>query len=160
MDIRKLVVGHQANYFNKIIKLSKRQSELRRNKNKNLFQKIEYVFLTRRRNKLAPKRNVWLQGKIGDNPKIFHANVIVNQYAEIGDNVVFHGNNCIGNNGKDLRACPKIGNNVDIGYGAIIIGDIYIADNTIIGSGAVVVRSCEEEGCTLVGVPAKKIQKQ
>ncbi len=155
MSIKKFVAADQSIYFDKIIKVSKKQRALRDLKKKNILQKIEYVLLTRKRNKLAPKRNVWLQGKIGKNPKIFHANVIVNQYAEVGDNVVFHGNNCIGNDGKNVYACPKIGNNVEIGYGATVIGDIVIADNTVIGAGAVVTHSCEESGCILVGVPAR-----
>lgn len=159
MSVKKIVVADQSLYFEKIIKISKRQRMLRDVKNKSILQKIEYAFLTRKRNRLAPKRNIWLQGKIGKNPKIFHANVIVNQYAEVGDNVVFHGNNCIGNDGKNLYACPKIGNNVEIGYGATIIGNIVIADDTVIGAGAVVTHSCEENGCTLAGVPARVTRK-
>lgn len=50
---------------------------------------------------------------------------------------------------------PVIGNNVEIGVGAKIIGDIYIADNIKIGAGAVVTKSFYEEGITLVGIPAK-----
>lgn len=36
--------------------------------------------------------------------------------------------------------CPIIGNNVRIGVGAIIIGDVCIGDNVNIGAGAVVVK--------------------
>ena len=48
-----------------------------------------------------------------------------------------------------------LGNNVDIGYGAIVVGDVYIADDVRIGAGAVVTKSCYEKGVTLVGVPAR-----
>ena len=74
----------------------------------------------------------------------------------IGQGCCLHGNNCIGNDGKSGGA-PVIGKNVDIGFGAVIIGDIQIADNCKIGAGAVVVHSCLEEGSTLVGVPARRV---
>ena len=47
-----------------------------------------------------------------------------------------HGDNCIGNNGKDDE-CPIIGSHVDIGVGAKILGGVHIADNCTIGAGAV-----------------------
>ena len=52
-----------------------------------------------------------------------------------------------------------IGNRVDIGVGAKIIGGITIADDVKIGAGAVVTKSCSEIGATLVGVPARKIRE-
>ncbi|MBO4847928.1 MAG: serine acetyltransferase, partial [Clostridia bacterium] len=51
---------------------------------------------------------------------------------------------------------PVLGSNVELGYGAVIIGDVNVADNTVIGANAVVNRSIEESG-TYVGVPAKKV---
>ena len=54
-----------------------------------------------------------------------------------------HGDNCIGNNGITLAA-PRIGNRVDIGVGAKIIGNIEIADDIVIGAGAVVNKSFKE----------------
>ena len=56
-------------------------------------------------------------------------------------------------------AAPVIGNNVDIGVGAKIIGDITIADDVKIGAGAVVTKSCLEKGATLVGIPAKPVKR-
>ena len=76
----------------------------------------------------------------------------------MGDNVKLHGSNCIGNNGFIDKA-PKIGNNVDIGFGAILIGDIEIADDIIIGANALVNKSFLEKGVTIAGVPAKIIKK-
>ncbi len=70
---------------------------------------------------------------------------------------MLHGDNCIGNDGAQDKN-PVLGDNVELGFGAIVIGDITIASNTIIGAGAVVNRSIDEEGCTCVGVPARKIQ--
>lgn len=57
---------------------------------------------------------------------------------------------CIGNDGKS-NTCPVIGNNVNIGVGAKLIGDIMI------GAGAVVVSSFTESGITIGGVLARQI---
>lgn len=55
------------------------------------------------------------------------------------------------------KGAPKIGNNVYIGPGAKIIGDITIADNVAIGASAVVTKSVTEPSITVAGIPAKKI---
>ncbi|WP_419181640.1 serine O-acetyltransferase [Novosphingobium mangrovi (ex Huang et al. 2023)] len=49
---------------------------------------------------------------------------------------------------------PRIGNNVDIGAHAIILGDIVIGDNCTIGAGAVVVKDVPA-GSTVVGNPGR-----
>ena len=53
---------------------------------------------------------------------------------------------------------PVIGNNVLIGAGAKIIGNIYIGDNVNIGANAVVI-SDVPDNCTVVGNPGKIIKK-
>lgn len=85
-----------------------------------------------------------------------HGSIIINGEATLGSGCKLHGNNCIGNNGISPKA-PHIGENVDIGFGASVIGNITIADNVKIGTGAVVVKSCFTEGALLVGVPAREI---
>lgn len=92
----------------------------------------------------------------GKGVRICHPNVIINGC--VGDNCVFHGNNVAGNKKTgDKNAVPKIGNNVDIGTGAIIIGEVIIADNCVIGAGAVVTKSFTTPGTIIAGVPAKEI---
>lgn len=49
---------------------------------------------------------------------------------------------------------PTIGNNVIIYAGAMILGDISIGDNCIIGANSVVTKSCPPNSI-LVGTPAK-----
>jgi serine O-acetyltransferase len=46
-----------------------------------------------------------------------------------------------------------IGNNVRIGTGAIVLGNIYVGDNVNIGAGAVVVKNVPSN-CTVIGNPA------
>ena len=53
---------------------------------------------------------------------------------------------------------PSIGNNVQIGCGAIILGDIHIGDFAKIGAGAVVVKDVPARS-TVVGVPGRIIKK-
>ena len=60
----------------------------------------------------------------------------------------------IGANGGEP---PVFGDNVYIGPGAKIFGDIKIASGCRIGANAVVCKNCEEENSTLVGVPAKNV---
>jgi putative colanic acid biosynthesis acetyltransferase WcaB len=53
---------------------------------------------------------------------------------------------------------PRLGNNVDVGASVVIIGDITIGDNVLIGAGSVVVRSVPAN-CVVLGNPAKVIKK-
>lgn len=93
----------------------------------------------------------------GKGLSIWHyGSIIVNPNVRVGDYCTLHGGNCIGNNGKD-KTVPTIGSNVDIGYGAVIIGNIEIADFTVIGANAVVNKSIISTGGTYVGAPARRI---
>lgn len=60
--------------------------------------------------------------------------------------------------GEILGACGhvKIGNNVFIGRGTIIIRNVTIGDNVIIGAGSVVTKDCESNG-VYAGNPARRI---
>lgn len=53
----------------------------------------------------------------------------------------------------------KIGKHSWIGYGAIILKNVNIADNTIIASGSVVTKSVNEQYCVIAGNPAKIVKK-
>ncbi len=95
----------------------------------------------------------------GKGLSIWHGgSIVVNPDVRAGENCVLRGANCIGNDGTNNKN-PVLGDNVELGYGAVIIGDVTVASNTIIGANAVVNHSIEEEGGTHVGVPARKVQK-
>lgn len=90
--------------------------------------------------------------------KIYHyGSIIVHPKAKIGKNCTLHGNCCIGSTGGFPDIPPMIGDNVDIGQNAQILGGIIIANGVKIGAGAVVVKSVLEENVTVVGIPAKMI---
>ncbi|MFD1771630.1 serine O-acetyltransferase [Sphingobacterium suaedae] len=95
-------------------------------------------------------------GCFGSGLKIYHyGSVIVNPKARIGKNCTVHGNCCIGSKGTLVEEAPRIGDQVDIGQGAQVLGNITIADGVKIGAGAVVVHSVPEPNVTVVGIPAK-----
>lgn len=116
-------------------------------------------FYERRKNRLGNKLGIEIGPNcFGKGLSIWHGgSIVVNPNVRAGENCVLRGSNCIGNDGATDRN-PVLGDHVELGYGAVIIGDITIASNTKIGANAVVVRSIEENGNTYVGVPAKKIQ--
>ena len=100
------------------------------------------LYYERKKNRIGNRIGVEIGPNcFGKGLTIYHlGSIIVNSNARIGLNCKLHGANCIGNNGK-TEDVPKIGNNVDIGYGAVVIGGIEIADNVVIGANAVVNRS-------------------
>lgn len=118
---------------------------------------IEFIY-SRRKNKLGNTLGFYINpNTLGAGTIIYHhGSIIINSNAVLGCGCKLHGNNCIGNDGKSLMT-PHIGNNVEIGFGASIIGDITVADDVQIGAGAVVVKSCLKKGARLVGVPAKEV---
>lgn len=97
-------------------------------------------------------------GVLGEGVTFYHrGNILINPAAKIGPGCKFHGDCCIGVARTDDAKAPVLGENVDIGIGAKILGDIYIADGIKIGANAVVTHSFYEPGITIAGIPAKKL---
>lgn len=118
------------------------------------------LYYERKKNKLGIRLGIEIAPNcFGKGLQIYHiGSIVVNPAVKAGENVKLHGGNCIGNNGLSDNV-PTLGNNVDIGYGAVLIGNIIIADNVKIGANAVVNQSVLEEGCTVAGVPAKIVKR-
>jgi serine acetyltransferase len=93
--------------------------------------------------------------KIGKSLLFAHSYSTVLNAESIGDN--FSCIHCCTIGKKDGRR-PRIGNNVTMGAGSMIIGDITIGDNVVIGAGAVVVKDVPDN-CVVAGNPAKIIKK-
>ena len=86
-----------------------------------------------------------------------HGSIIINENVSIGENARLHGENCIGNNGR-TEEVPRIGNNLDLGVGAKVIGGVTIGNDIRIGANAVVIHSFSEDHITLAGIPAKRVK--
>ncbi|MBA7695378.1 Serine acetyltransferase [subsurface metagenome] len=54
---------------------------------------------------------------------------------------------------------PTLGNNVEMGSGAIALGPVTIGDSARIGSGSVVIESVPP-GATVVGIPGKTVEER
>lgn len=124
---------------------------------KSKFRILKAYYYERKKNKLGYKLGIEIDINCFEKGLVIHhgGGIVVNPSVRCGENCQLHGGNCIGNNGKTDKN-PVIGKNVDIGYGACIIGDIHIADNIKVGCNAVVIESVDEKNATLVGVPARK----
>ncbi|EJC3746420.1 serine acetyltransferase [Enterococcus faecium] len=97
--------------------------------------------------------------KIGIGIKIWHPfGIIIHPDCLIGDNLTIRHQVTIGK-AKDDGGVPVLGNNISIGTGAKILGDINIGDNTVIGANAVVTKSFPEKSI-LVGCPAVDISSK
>ena len=76
----------------------------------------------------------------------------------IGDDVIIRQNTTFGISGlDDLQGRPSIGNRVEIGAGAVIVGRLSIGDGTIVGANAVVRRDLPAE-VIAGGVPARVLR--
>lgn len=87
---------------------------------------------------------------------IHYGTIVVNIASKIGSNCRLHAGVNIGASGGSKKA-PIIGDNVYIGPGAKIYGNISIANNCAIGANAVVNKTFSEESKSIAGVPAKEI---
>lgn len=112
-----------------------------------------------RKNRLGSRLGFIISaGCFGEGLQIEHyGSIIVNPKSRIGKNCKIHGNCCIGSTGGYPDDSPVIGDNVDIGQGAQILGGIRIADGVKIGAGAVVVKDVLVPGATVVGIPGRII---
>ena len=79
--------------------------------------------------------------------------IVVSGDAVFGDDCVIRQGVTVGLRNRNHRGSPRIGNRVDIGAGAKLLGDIQIGDDVAIGANAVVL--CDvPSGSIAVGVPA------
>jgi serine O-acetyltransferase len=104
----------------------------------------------------------WLWGidleymcKVGRRVRIWHHGGIVIGARGIGDDVQIRHSTTIGLAARNQALKrPIIGNRVDIGPGACILGAVTVGDDVVIGANTVVVRDLPK-GVTVLGVPAR-----
>lgn len=104
--------------------------------------------------KIIIKLRAQVNTEIGTGLKIFHPyNIIINDGVKIGENCILRHNTTIGNNGRN-KLCPKLGDNVNIGCGAVIIGEVVIGNDSYIGANTLVNKSFKENS-VIVGFTGK-----
>lgn len=91
-----------------------------------------------------------MTSKIGKGLIVVHGDSTYINAAEIGERCYVNQNVTIGVIGDKK---PKIGNNVRIATGAIVLGGITIGNNVVIAAGAVVVKDVPDN-CMVAGNPA------
>ncbi len=92
--------------------------------------------------------------EIGPNFVIDHSGgIVISGYARFGANCRIRTGVVVGLSRVEDPVAPYIGDNVDIGAGAKVLGRIRIGDGAIIGANAVVIRDVPA-GFMAIGVPA------
>lgn len=95
--------------------------------------------------------------KLGRRVRLWHHGGVVLSARSIGDDVHIRHNTTFGVARRtEIWARPIIGDRVDVGVGAIILGAVTVGNDCVIGAGAVVVRDIPD-GATALGVPARAI---
>ena len=85
--------------------------------------------------------------------------VVIGETSIIGDDVLIYQQVTLGGTGKEHgKRHPTIGNNVIIGAGAKILGNITVGDNVRVGAGSVIVDDVPEN-CTVVGIPGRIVHQ-
>jgi serine O-acetyltransferase len=83
--------------------------------------------------------------------------IVIHGDSVIGDDCIIRQGVTIGNRYLDKPFdAPRLGNRVNVGAGAKLLGGITIGDDAIIGANAVVLRDVPA-GATMVGIPARQI---
>lgn len=90
---------------------------------------------------------------------VTHANAKIGKNCKIFANVTLGAKWGSHERDKNPYALPKIGDNVLIGAGAVLLGDITVGDNAIIGANAVVIRDVPSNSYAM-GMPAKITPKR
>jgi len=86
--------------------------------------------------------------------------VVIGETSVIGDDVLMYQGVVLGGTTLEKKKRhPTIGNDVELGSGAIVLGDITIGDGARIGSGSVVIKSVPP-GVTVVGIPGRVVEKR
>ncbi len=115
---------------------------------------------------VSPHALVSPETTIGENCFIFEANVI-QPFASIGDNTIVWSGNHIGHHSKIGSHCfiashvvisgrVTVGNNCYFGVNSTVRDGISIAERTVVGAGALIMRDTEPDQ-VYMGLPAKRV---
>lgn len=86
--------------------------------------------------------------------------VVIGATTIIGDDVLIYQQVTLGGTGKEQgKRHPTLGNNVIVGAGAKVLGNITLGDYVRVGAGSVVMENVPEHS-TVVGVPGRIVQRK
>ncbi len=86
--------------------------------------------------------------------------VVIGATTIIGDDVLLYQGVTLGGTGKEHgKRHPTLGNNIVVGSGAKILGNITIGSNSRIGAGSVVIDDVPENS-TVVGIPGRIVHQK
>ncbi len=85
--------------------------------------------------------------------------VVIGETSEIGDDVTLFQGVTLGGTGKDTgKRHPTIGNRVVVSSGAKVLGPFKVGNDVKIGAGSVVLKEVPD-GCTVVGIPGTIVKR-
>ena len=85
--------------------------------------------------------------------------IVIGETAIVGDDCTIYHQVTLGGTGKErLKRHPTLKNNVIVGSGSKVLGNILIGENVKIGANSVVLNDIEDN-TTVVGIPGKIIRK-
>ena len=85
--------------------------------------------------------------------------VVIGETAEVGDDVTIYQGVTLGGTGKDTgKRHPTIGNRVVVSSGSKVLGPFKVGDDVKIGAGSVVLKEVPP-GCTVVGIPGTIVKR-
>jgi serine O-acetyltransferase len=139
-----------------------RKTEYHLNCDKSLTGRVYTAYLWYKLNKAGLKLGFEINPNcFGPGLSIVHpGTIIVHPKARIGANCKIGPCVVIGTKAGVPGKVPTIGDNVFIGPGSKIFGDITIADGVAIGANSVVNRSILESYITVAGIPARKVNNK
>ena len=122
----------------------------------NFFYRIKFKFIARW---ISYSARFWTgieihpSAQIGKNLFIDHGmGVVIGETAKIGDNCTIYQGATLGGTGKERgKRHPTLKDNVTVGAGAKVLGNITIGNNVKIGANSVVLTDVPDD-CTVVGV--------
>ena len=86
-------------------------------------------------------------------------NIIITEGTKIGNNITIYQNVTIGSKqfAKNVKGAPSIGDNVIIYPNTVVLGNVHIGENSIIGAGSIVTKDVDSN-TIVAGNPAKKLK--
>lgn len=134
----------------KLLKAIRQYQALKPSKNPIVILRKKVCVIRHRFWSVVTGAEIALNSQIGGGLLLPHPNgVVIHPGTVIGIN-------CLIFQQVTLAGIVKLGDHVDIGAGAKILGPLKVGDNARVGANAVVTKNVGE-GCTVAGIPAEPI---